>query len=405
MNQKIKKYFFTICCIFFFANGFSQSPYGFLNKKGEEVIPAKFELVGDFANGLAPAKLNGKWGYINKTGEYVIQPTYGYAENFKSGYAKIGNHPSSLYFDYVNTEGKVFNEYDILTEPFYFEGLKIVEANAKFGFRDVKGKVVIPAIYDRVFNFNGSGMTSAKKGDSYGLINKQGKELSPFEFDYVGDFEGGYVAVMNQTKETFIYDSTGNNIKISDVDMVYHSFNKDGLALFKKSEKFGLINFKGLVVIPPVYDWVTRGNNNIVAVKQNGIVSVIDIRNPQKTLSSFQPANKTAYFTFIDGLANFMTSNFELTGFCNIYGKAVIPAKYRSFTGNGFQEDLAGFQKYEGVAQTNSEAIATTQATQSPPVTTSGNISSSSYSLDLFSELGSMALYVSSRMYIVKIKG
>ena len=46
--------------------------YGFIDKKGNVVIPAKFESIGDFKKGLAPAKLNKKWVFINKKGECVI---------------------------------------------------------------------------------------------------------------------------------------------------------------------------------------------------------------------------------------------------------------------------------------------------------------------------------------------
>jgi hypothetical protein len=41
-------------------------------------------------NGLAPIKSNGKWGYINQRGEVVIPFKYNFADSFKNGLAKVG---------------------------------------------------------------------------------------------------------------------------------------------------------------------------------------------------------------------------------------------------------------------------------------------------------------------------
>jgi hypothetical protein len=59
---------------------------GFINAKGEWVIPPKFEAMGMFsANGLAMARGdNGKWGFINAKGEWVIPPKFEDAVSFKA---------------------------------------------------------------------------------------------------------------------------------------------------------------------------------------------------------------------------------------------------------------------------------------------------------------------------------
>ena len=65
----------------FSANGLARvkvgEKYGFINKKGEEVIPPRFdETYGFSANGLAPVKVGRKWGFINEKGEEVIPPRF-----------------------------------------------------------------------------------------------------------------------------------------------------------------------------------------------------------------------------------------------------------------------------------------------------------------------------------------
>ncbi len=56
------------------ALGKKNGKVGFFNSTGEWVIEPKFEAGRGFKNGYAAAKMNGQWGFINKAGEWVIEP-------------------------------------------------------------------------------------------------------------------------------------------------------------------------------------------------------------------------------------------------------------------------------------------------------------------------------------------
>ena len=62
---------------------------GFLNTRGEMVIPAQFDFAQYFTEGLSAVKQNNKWGYINKQGKVVIPFQFDYALPFRRGYAKV----------------------------------------------------------------------------------------------------------------------------------------------------------------------------------------------------------------------------------------------------------------------------------------------------------------------------
>lgn len=62
---------------------------GFLNTKGEIVIPAKFDFTLYFTEGLCSVKQGNKWGYVDKQGNIVIPFQFDYALPFRSGYAKV----------------------------------------------------------------------------------------------------------------------------------------------------------------------------------------------------------------------------------------------------------------------------------------------------------------------------
>lgn len=71
----------------------SEKEWGFINRKGEFVIPAKFGWLGNFKEGLAGAgaELGGKRdsGYIDRTGDYVIPPLFDRVEEFHDGLGAV----------------------------------------------------------------------------------------------------------------------------------------------------------------------------------------------------------------------------------------------------------------------------------------------------------------------------
>jgi hypothetical protein len=48
---------------------------GYIDKAGKVVIEPRFDVVGEFSEGLAVVSIGGKWGYIDKTGKYVWEQT------------------------------------------------------------------------------------------------------------------------------------------------------------------------------------------------------------------------------------------------------------------------------------------------------------------------------------------
>lgn len=56
----------------------SNGKYGFINTKGEVVVPCIYDLAHSFYEGYATVESNGKWGVVDKKGRVIIQPIYDY---------------------------------------------------------------------------------------------------------------------------------------------------------------------------------------------------------------------------------------------------------------------------------------------------------------------------------------
>ncbi|MCL2511404.1 MAG: WG repeat-containing protein [Bacteroidales bacterium] len=64
--------------------------WGFKDSKtGAEIIPCKYDDVWNFAEGLAPVKLNSRYGFVDKTGKEVIPLKYDDVWGFSEGLAQV----------------------------------------------------------------------------------------------------------------------------------------------------------------------------------------------------------------------------------------------------------------------------------------------------------------------------
>lgn len=156
--------------------------YGFINRKGEVVIPLKYDFAWAFGQSgfeklalvnygidlrIAPITWEGGglFGFINNKGEEVLPLKYGLIADASEGLAAI-----------LDGEVEIASNGDIIRK-------------GKWGFIDEKAKIVIPLIYDDCGAFQ-NGKVVVLKGDKWGLINKKGKTIIPFEYTYIENFRG-----------------------------------------------------------------------------------------------------------------------------------------------------------------------------------------------------------------------
>ncbi len=108
---------------------------GFIDSNGKVSIPAQFESVGYFSNGLAWAKTQtGTLGYINPKGEWVIQPQFEAGKNFdaSTGLARIKTTTGN--WAYVNKTGEISHVNDTDAWGDFSDGLAEGKKGDKRGF-------------------------------------------------------------------------------------------------------------------------------------------------------------------------------------------------------------------------------------------------------------------------------
>lgn len=231
---------------------------GYINKKGELVIPLIYQHVNDVENKYDESWANpagsygiivnkeGKYGIVSHTNEVVLPFNYGDLEAFD-------DHGVGLYFQYSETsneyDGRELTEWGIidyqgkqtkLSNKYigaigdfsgydgFSEGLLgVYDGNNKYGFINQKGEVVIPLDYDEIRSFH-EGLAGVLKDGQWGFIDKSNKAVIDFQYpdstvprysvNYMGAglfiFYDGIAEVSSEVQdETKCIDKSQNAVK------------------------------------------------------------------------------------------------------------------------------------------------------------------------------------------------
>ncbi|MEE3385800.1 MAG: WG repeat-containing protein [Prevotella sp.] len=206
-----------------YAAVLKEGKWGYINIKGEEVISCQYSnpyeeyTSGAFHEGLAAVQKDGKWGYINTKGEEVIPITLDvqYANCFSDGLAVIINDYNN--FSVIDTKGNIVFKGKCNIEQFGEEMVYEMQQNY------VQGKLYMPvesnkyAVYDKQGKKLGEESEEQKEdfikqnskvlykiysdereeNISLGLKDVDGKVIVPATYDRIGDKVGGNVDFSN----------------------------------------------------------------------------------------------------------------------------------------------------------------------------------------------------------------
>jgi hypothetical protein len=187
-----------------FYNGFCRvgidGKFGFLDTTGKLAIAAKYKSLGRFIEGKAFAETNGKWGFIDMTGKEVIAPLFQYAFDFSEGLAGVMQNNK---FGFVNENGAlvIAAEYEAI-RPFAM-GMAAVKKDGKWGFIDKSGKPVLRFMFDDASYFS-EGRCAVMIKRKWGFIDQQGALVIPMEFEAVGTFMNGAAEVMRSSVSVYV---------------------------------------------------------------------------------------------------------------------------------------------------------------------------------------------------------
>lgn len=177
-----------------------------------------------------------------------------------SNYDAIGNYSEELQ--------SLLEEYDFYDQTF--------EVDGKVGLKDVKGKVLVPALYKdfperyRFLFMRQRPIPVMGDNDKYALVSTDGTNtvLTPFEYDMLHHKECTSYYVCNKRNGDKVLAGllgvTGEVLVPCEMDIFYGTCN--GIEVFRKDDKYGLYAIDG-TYMPPMYDDVELQDDGYVKIK------------------------------------------------------------------------------------------------------------------------------------------
>lgn len=254
--------------------------YGYQNKNGETVIKPMYDLAENFSEGLAAVNIgyetgdtgeidgngdpiweiinSGKWGYINEKGEVVIPFTIMGPGRFSDGLAKVSTH------SFIDKTGK-----EVITVDKHYEGVSDFKGgyariwrSGLHGFIDRSGKVVVPAVHtkakveqtpiEQLITQAVSEPILFMDNDKWGFKNYLGDIIVDAAYNFACAFSDDLAIVEKDGQWFYIKKDGSQATPYLSYDHTENFVN--GYAKVRSGKLWGYINKVGEEVVPVKYD-------------------------------------------------------------------------------------------------------------------------------------------------------
>ena len=165
----------------------------------------------------------------------------------------------------------------------------------------------IPFLYDVVYPFTGglavAAMTDSSGNERWGVIDKNGKAVIPFEFGVIsGQFSGDYIVCKafnpidlymegledEEFNTWYIYDRKGNQTGKSTYELS-DDFS-DGRVVLRQGNQYGFADHTGKMVIEPQFDAVSPFHNGVAWVGRDSLYGFINSQGETVVPLKYAPA-------------------------------------------------------------------------------------------------------------------
>lgn len=195
-----------------------EKKYGFLNSKGETIVPPSLTFAWDFVGGLACVKFeDGMYGLINREGKEISKRRFKAASNPGNGLWPVSEDGTK--WALADLTGQIVHSLGDApggAGP-YQDGLLWFSSPDRkgIGYWDQSGRVVIRPQFSSPSSFkDGVASVSARitmeegAWRPWGFVRKDGTFLVPPIFEYVSDFFDG-VASVRKGNDVWLIDAKG----------------------------------------------------------------------------------------------------------------------------------------------------------------------------------------------------
>ena len=234
---------------------YAENKWGVINQYGEQVIiPSYQEMI------VIPNKTKDvficTYNIDEQTGEYQTKALNSKNEEILTGYEQI----------------EALENIDENDNVWYEENILRIKKNGKYGLIDFNGKELLPAEYDEITVLDGiENSIIIKKDGKLGLVNDNGSIIVEVEYKEIkslgNTYKDGYITI-NEDGKYGVISTTKKQILENRYDEIAQNYLEE-YYLVKEEGKQKLIDSKGNSIIE-------NGFDDIKSVTTNGVIFIKD---------------------------------------------------------------------------------------------------------------------------------
>ncbi len=276
--------------------------FGIINKMGEIQVDIIYDKIVETLDEKTFIVYTNEKAGILKDGGYLLEPKYDKVIETKNG----------VFFTYTNDKAGLFDfNNELLIEPsfdnislFDSEGYAIASANNNYGFINTKGEWIIFPIYSKVAEFDENNLSVVRSGYYHGIIDRKGRFVIKPIYNYCKNKDGNYL--VSKDGDKFLLDKDGNTI-----DQIIDSFDEkefdvNSLCVTNVNGLFGLKDKQENIIVQPTYNYISHLSRDLYMFFDSNKLGLIDSLG-NVVLTPIYSAN--SWLIYNDSLISLMSAN------------------------------------------------------------------------------------------------
>ncbi len=238
---------------------------------------------------------NGNWGVINSSGETIIEPSNGEMveipnkskavfvctydvssvdESFKTKALNEKNEEIFTGFDNVFT----LRNFDENKNMWYESNVLKVQKEGKFGLINLDGKEVLPCEYDSIETMKGvKNNIVVKKDGKTGIVNSNGEIVLESNYEDIKNIVDGNRYIVKENNAWKVMTADGTTYLDGKADDIVSINNSE--VILKQKGKYGVMSFEAEQKIPFEYDELAFAFDNTYIAKKDNKYGIINANN------------------------------------------------------------------------------------------------------------------------------
>ena len=290
-----------------------------------------------------PVYTNGKWGVINSSGDIIINPEYdeyiAIPDNSKAIFVCTTNvdYENGTYDTVVLNEKKeelftnydkveAIENYDESNNLWYEAGILKVSKDGKYGVINTEGREIIPCEYDSIVALKGvTNSLLTEKDGQYGIIDGIGSVIIGNEYAEIKPltnvFENGYI-VRNEENKYGVISYTKEVVVPVNYDEIKPVYNNGTHYIVREGQDWKIVDREGQEYLSGQYDDIVSISGTNAVVEEEGKYGVVSITEDKKLID-------TSYDSISYAAGNnYIVSQDDKYGIMNSSGNKVIDFIY-----------------------------------------------------------------------------